>query len=490
MNRHAFSLAGAALVSFALCLPRAASAQTAVVLGRCDKPIADAETMAKTVSECYDLVIATRAALAALSSGLPPAPVETKPSLESPCLPMPEAVESPEEGRVLEMVTRSSSPVPQAVLDIVNVEPGQHFLLDYFAYNAYASGDTSLCDGLIVIKKEIHCRERQLDLAFTKALTGTGAEMTRACRGAAEYAAVRIHDVEGQREAATCCAKVTQNRDNPNCASLMPDCFPEQTTCKAFFSTLKGDASLCDQIKMSDKDGCENRDACKHADPSRPCNGGPEAFAAHCQKLHEDDVNNCKANAAYVKASRAHSAAACNGNEVCRVLMGEGRQVADEIAAKSIPEPARSWFTKGQWKKPFVVSKHLVPGAAPKKPAPGAKYCAPNAGKVAPPAVPKPEAALAAALPKRPEDFRGFVCADPLATVDNRKAAASIVSIAHACLNDIEGALSTPSREISAQIDEREEKLARLSLKMDKAFGGSAKPAPAQKPATKAKASR
>jgi hypothetical protein len=71
-----------------------------------------------------------------------------------------------------------------------------------------------------------------------------------------------------------------------------------------------------------------------------------------------------------------------------------------------------------------------------------------------------------------PAAFKGFVCGEPLSSLENRKAATSAINAVHACLVSLELTLPRVSPATAADIDSREEKLARLKLRMNALFDG------------------
>jgi len=398
MNRY--SLPAFALAVLMTSLSVSASAQTGV-LSRCDKPLADADQLAKTIVECDAIIAAGRKSLAAVQ-GSTAGPAET-------------------------VVTTTSS-LSVDLSRAAMTEPLLGRLVAYYAYTAFAARDASQCSTLAALGKpqEGLCRQAFADLEFVAARYGAAAGLDAACRRT---------DSESGPGAAACCTLMAQSRNNPApCAAMSPKCL-DAGTCRAVFGSWAGDARSCASLPPL---------------PASECKG------EECQRLHRAAVADCEGDAAYAKAFKAGSAASCGGSQRCRVLMGEGKAVAAEIAAKDLKNPVGSWFLKSGWKTPTVVAR----SRAPMKAAP----------------------ATDAAMKKL--EFRGFVCAEPMTSKENRAALASVLGAAHACLVDVETALAKPSREIAAGIDEREEKIARHSDRLNKFFesGKTAKtPAPAPK---------
>ena len=172
----------------------------------------------------------------------------------------------------------------------------------------------------------------------------------------------------------------------------------------------------------------------------------------HCLQRHKQSIAQCEGEASFGTAFKAKDLALCRGSERCRVLMGAGKEVAAEIAARDLTNPGGAWFLKSGWKAP--VSRAIEPSAAP----------------LAPPR-------------KLNLDFKGFSCMQPLASADNRKVAANMLFVAHSCLSDIEQALVIPSRLVADGLEEREEKLARMTVQIDISFAGATAAKPKKAPA-------
>lgn len=399
MNRNAFAtLALAVLVTF-LAVP--SSAQTGV-LQRCDKPLADAEQMSKTITECAAILDAGRASLAAVAG----------------------SKAGPEE-KVVTTTSSLSVDLTRAAM----TEPLHGRLIAHYAYSAFASGDLGQCGTLSHIgAAQVNlCRRTVADLGFVRARYGSGPELVAACR--------RTDADSAGAAASPCCDTLAAVRGSADpCSKLTPKCF-DAATCKAYFASTAGDARACRSLPAPAAGDCK----------------GDE-----CGRMRAESVANCEADALYAAAFKAKSAAACGASQRCRALMGQGKAVAQEIAAKGLKNPVGAWFLKGGWKTPSVVSRTRAPMKA---------------------STPADQAAM------KKLEFKGFVCAEPLTSKENRAAMAGVLGAAHACLADLETALAKPSRAILAGIDEREERIARYSLRLNKFF--EAKPAKAPAPAPK-----
>lgn len=401
MNRHLSSTLALAVLAASVFLAPSAAAQTAIIQ-RCDKAISDAEQLERNVKDCLEVLATSRAALVSAAS----------------------ATSGP-----AEKVVMSSTPITPDVALAAMAEPLHQRLLSYYTYLAYAAGDPSQCSILsrLGAVQETLCRRAVADLDMARGWHGEDADLIKSCRQT---------DEDGQKGGgAPCCVMLAEGRKRPDlCAKMVPKCFDDAASCRAFAGTFSGDerACLAGGIKAQDCKG----DECRQ------------------QKANLAEV--CAGNAAFARAAKAKSLDQCGGVERCRVLMGEGKAVAAEIAAKDLKNPVGNWFLKSGWKTPTVVAR----SRAPMKAAPAAE----------------------AAMKKL--DFRGFVCAEPMTSKENRAALAAVLGAAHACLVDVETALAKPSREIAAGIDEREEKIARHSDRLNKFFesGKTAKtPAPAPK---------
>jgi hypothetical protein len=398
MNRKSLPSLFAFVLAAAFAVP--ASAQTGV-LQRCDKSMADAEQMARTITECDAVLKAETAALAA-AQGTTAGPAEK--------------------------VVTATSPLSVDLTRAAMTEPLHGRLVAYYAYSAFAAGDPSACAPLSHIGKpqEGLCRQLYGDLVLVRARYGSNAELAGACRRT---------DSESGAGADACCSLLAESRNRPDpCAAMSPKCL-DAATCRAVFGSWAGDARACRSLPPL---------------PASECKGD------ECRILHAAAVADCEADALFAKARKAGGAGACGASQRCRVLMGEAKAVASEIAAKDLKNPVGAWFLKSGWKTPVVIDRSREPQKA--APAPGA-------------------------APKKLE-FMGFVCAEPMTSKENRTALAAALGAAHACLTDVETALSKPSRAVTEAIDEREEKIARLNVRLNKFFE-SGKPAKAPAPAPK-----
>lgn len=399
MSKHSRSALGAFVLAAVLC-SSSASAQTGV-LQRCDKPMADVEQMSRTIAECDALLKGASAALA--------------------------KVDDSKAGPAEKVVTTTSS-LPVDLTRAAMAEPLHGRLVAYYAYSAFAAGDPAQCAVLSHVGgAEALCRGLVADLFLVRARYGSDAEFVKACRWT-------DGGTDEKGNAPWCCSQLAQNRARPDaCAGLVPKCMTDAATCRAFFASMAGDARACRSLPMPPPEDCVVDD---------------------CRKVHAESVANCEGDALFAKAFKAGSAASCGGSQRCRALMGEGKAVAQEIAARDLKNPVGAWFLRNGWKTPSVVARTREPA----------------------------KAAPAAAAMKKIE-FRGFVCAEPMTSKENRAALGAVLAAAHACLADVETALSRPSREISDGLDQREETIARYSLRLNKYFEG--KPAKAPAPAPK-----
>jgi hypothetical protein len=302
-------------------------------------------------------------------------------------------------------------------------------LVAYYTYAAYGAGDPAQCSPLSHIGKgpEGRCRQGVADLGFVRARYGSAAELNAACRQT---------DSESGAGAAACCSLIAESRNRPDpCATMAPKCI-DAVTCRAIFGSWAGEAGSCRSLPMPQEGDCK----------------GDE-----CHRLREERVSNCEADALFARAFKAKNIGECGGSERCRVLMGAGKTVSREISTKDLRNPVGAWFLRSGWTTPLVV------------------------GRTREPLKPLPPAAAAAV---KKLDFNGFVCAEPLSSLGNRQAITAVLNTAHTCLSDVETASARPSRALTEAIDEREEKLIRLGLRLNKYFEGG-KPAKASAPAPK-----
>ena len=387
MNRYAAPTLALAVLAMLFSVPAPAQSN---VLQRCDKPMAEAEQMSQAISECVSALAAARAALAAVQG----------------------STGGPEEKLVI-----SSSPLSVDMTRAAMTEPLHGRLVAHYAYAAFAAGDPSQCSTLAAIglAQENLCRRAVADLGFVRARFGSAPELIKACR--------RTDTENGQEgPASACCSLLAEKINQPEpCSALAPKCF-DAPTCRAFFGSVAGSARDCRLLPMPSDGDCKGEE---------------------CARLRAERVANCEGDALFAAAFKAKSVDSCGASERCRVLMGAGKAVAQEIAAKDLKNPIGGWFLKSGWKAPYVLERTRVP-AKPLQPAAGA------AGKSL--------------------NFKGFVCAEPMFSKENRQAMASAIGAARSCLADVEAATSQPSRALADEIDAREEKIIRLSLRLDKHF--------------------
>lgn len=393
-----FTTFAAAVLAAALSGPAAAQLP---VLQRCDAAAADAERMFQAVTECASALAASRAALASAGA----------------------QTSGPEE-----RVETSSTPLSVELTKAAMSEPLHGRLLSYYAYDAFAAGDPSRCSALAPIgaAQENLCRRAVADLGFVRARYAPAPELVKACR--------RTDSPDGREgPASPCCSLLGESIKSASpCARLSPRCF-DAPACAAFFSSAAGSAADCRRLPPP---------------PPEDCKG------AECARLQAERVASCEADAAFARANKSGKLEDCAGSERCRALMGAGKAVAQEIAAKDLKNPAGAWFVKSGWKIPSVVAR----SRGPVKPQPAAP----------PTAVPR-------------LDFKGFVCAEPMVSNDNRAAAAAAVNTARVCLKDAEAATTAPGKALAEEIDARQEKLIRLGMRLEKHFEGG-KPAKAAAP--------
>ena len=374
-------------------------------LQRCDKSIGEATTMAVKIEECAKQLKAEHAALASV--------VNTKPSSVSRGLP---------DTRFLSIPEDVSSPAAKDLLLHAAPSAMRKVLAEYYSYLAFAAGDPAPCKRLAAIDCEDTCRENFASLNVMRAVMGEPWELVKSCRAA-----------ENKNTPTGCCAALAKLKDRSNpCAQLAAVCFKEMASCKAFWGRAEGDSKACALLPVVE-------------DPSCKLNG--------CKEERDHNVANCEGEAAYARAFKAKDVAACGGSQRCRVLMGQGKEVAAEIAAAKLQNPGGDWFLKGGWKTP-------PPPAPP----------------------PAPESVPAPAAARKPHlDYLGFACVEPLQSADNRKVIGNIIAVAKTCLTDIETAVGSPSIALTEGLDERDEKLARLNVRMELALADAApvKPQPA-----------
>ncbi len=387
MNRHALLLLAGAL----LCA-RTASAQD--MLQRCEKPMADAAQIAQTAADCAD---ARRL-------------VATPPPVAGPAA-------------TFEKIEYSTSPMPADVELATRSKLFAGHLQDYFVYTAFAAGNLSLCapmDQGASTSRE--CRQNVGKLIFRSAFPAPTAEFVKACiRSEAEVA---------DAQTAKCCEMTAEVRGRPEaCGPLAAKCATDVASCRAFAASTRGDSGPCKNLPL-ETEGCNPK------------------IAGDCQKYQAGEIAKCEGAAVYARAAKAKDISLCGSLRECRVLMGEGKAVAAEIAAKHLRNPAGEWFLNSGWKKPARVAVKRVP--------------------VTEPAVAK------AGAPKVPAAFKGFVCGEVMATADNRRAVTAAIDAARLCLKDVEAALQNPPQEVVSGIDARAEKLVRMSIRVEKLFGEAA----------------
>jgi hypothetical protein len=488
MMKLLFSTLFAAALSAAIA-PRAAAQN---VLDRCSAPIADAETMAARVAECRAWVEQARAAEKAnLGPAGPktPAPVIPKSvpkpapapqaSRAAPKAPTPAEIAAAAKARALPKLANPIPPIPPVVfistvlipMEIVKSLQAEPATIDrlglYFAYEAFAAGDAGRCDPMKFVASALPCRETVDELNFTRARVGPRAAFIETCVKSPGAAGARLKPAQLPelcaliadygRDTAALCPKLAPLYAS---AGIAPGLTPTAAQCRSYYSALAGDAAGC---------------------------------AAVAQEARAD----CKSDALFAKAFKAKDPALCAGSARCRVLMGEGRAVLKEMEP-AFASASGKWMIKRTWDVKLRVAPQVLRQQTKRIPTPGDATVVAPVTPVAPVPTPgdatvkapspepvkPPEAGKGFSTPA-PAPFKGFVCADPVWSDPNRKAAAAAVKTANLCLNDVE-AIAKPSPELSKGMDERLEKLARLTLKMNTAFepGGPVKKAktPAKRP--------
>lgn len=354
MNRLPFALI---LTSLSAALG-SSSASAQIVLQRCDKVMAQAESVVNQVGECFDRAKGAAAAIR---------------------------------------------------------EPAYEELLAYAAYSAYASGGVAACAPQPFATWEERCRGDVSDLSATRAAMGTPAEFVSAC--------VKIDlpkTAEAIKKAAECCTALSDNRGRPNpCAKLVPRCEPDLGACVAYMSSLEGNAAACGRIVPGNEDSCLN--------------------AADCRRQQVD----CRGTALFVKAYKAKNIALCGTSDRCRVLMGAGRAVVQERAAKLAKTPAGRWYLKREW-------------------ATAAQNKAPHA----------------------PAARGEFSCDQHVASPENQKAVMAALTAPVTCFAEIEAALPRENSGIIQKIDAQLERLARLDYRVKDYFDKAGPDAPAKNSGT------
>ncbi|MDP3544065.1 MAG: hypothetical protein Q8T11_16485 [Elusimicrobiota bacterium] len=312
----------------------------------------------------------------------------------------------------------------EATKEIVDAATSESFaleLLSYAAILAYVSGDLNACAPQPFASWDKICRNDVMDLRAARAAVGPSAAFTQACAQTDQP-----KSPAEAKEWAGCCGLIAGNIGKPDsCAGALRQCASNQQDCRSFVSSLAGDDGNCRLLVPGDPDSCTS--------------------AAECasQRLR------CQGTALFVKAFRAKDVKACGASDYCRVLMGDGKKVIQEQQAKLNRTPAGSWYVSREWAKPAAP--------APSAAAPAAKFVT---------------------------SIRGFSCEAPMNVPPNRAAASAVLASAKGCYADVELALSKVDPAVSRALDEREEKLIRLGLQLDKAFDAAG---PGKGPATPVK---
>lgn len=308
---------------------------------------------------------------------------------------------------------------PAEIVAAATAEPMTLELIGYASFRAYAMGDAGACAPQPFSQWDMACRNAFLDLRAARAAVGPASEFSAACSQTDQP-----KSGEEARQWSQCCGLFAQNIGRPDaCGSALRQCASNQQDCRSFLSSLGGDAAGCDLIVPGNPDSCTSAADCRQ------------------QKLA------CQGRAAFVKAYKARNAALCGSSDYCRVLMGEGKKVVQDLGARLSKSPAGRWYVERDWDK----------SAAPAAPAAGAKFAT---------------------------TIRGFSCEAPLGSAANRQAASAVLSAAQLCYSDVELALTRTDAAVLQAIDAAEEKIIRLGLRLNATFDGATASAraPAEKP--------
>jgi hypothetical protein len=457
------------------------------VLERCNAPISDVETMASRVADCRAWVAAARLAEKAnrgpagpktpapvIPKSAPKAPLAQEASHVSPKQFTPAEIAAAAKARALPKLANpipgippavfiSSVIVPMEMTKALQAEPATVERLSlYFAYDAFAAGDAGRCDAMkYVTESSLSCRETVDELTSIRARVGPRAAFIEACVKSPGAAGARLK----REQLPAWCQLIADHGDNPAAlcpkilpmyaaAGTAPGRAPTAEQCRSYFSALAGDA-------------------------------------AECAAMPQEARGDCRSDALFAKAFKGKNASVCAGSLRCRVLMGQGRVVVKEMEP-AFTTPAGKWAVKKGWE---VKLRLPPPERTPPKPTPTpgdptvqappvVVAPVPTPGdptvKTPTPEAPKPPQDGKAFATPAPAPFKGFVCADPVWSEANRKAATAAVKAANLCLSDIES-VAKPTPELSKGLDERLENLARLTLKMNTVFepGGAVKKAKA-----------
>lgn len=298
-NRRAFSVFCAAILTVGFAL-RPAAAQS--LLGRCDKLMADAETLGKKVIDCKK----------ALSSDHAVTPDFTK-AAATPTAPTAATMD----------VVVSTGGIPVEVAKAAMAEPK---LLDrlqvYYAFQAYEAGSAAPCAQLAPIRWELYCRHVYGQLLFLHGKEASAAEFLKSCRQepVGDFLTVR------KGKLSEFCSLISQN--------------------------WASRAAVCPQLSQF----------FEQAPPPGACEAALSSSPSSCSGFEGEQLDNCRDEAAYAKAHKAQDIGACGASDRCRVLMGGGKQVLTKMASE-LTSPAAQWFLKGGSRP--VVKKVPVPVAQP-----------------------------------------------------------------------------------------------------------------------------
>jgi len=314
----------------------------------------------------------------------------------------------------------SSGTIPEEIDSAARAEPLASRLMAYYTWSAFTEKNPSLCSPLKYLAVEAECRREAEELELKRSWVASAPEFKAACG--------QIQPLQGKKFSAECCALAGSNRGSNPCAKLVPQCVPNSKACGAFFAGLSGDAGFCEQLQAGMNTGCSGVD--------------------DCQRQREE----CRSDAAFAQALRAKSLASCGASDRCRVLMGDGRRVLQEQALALQKTPAGRWFMGREWQNPSRKAADVL-----RPPVQTQRVPVPAAG------------ALAA---KGPLSLKGFICEEPLGSPANRKAANDAVGAARGCLAAAQLSLPRMDRATALDLDAREEKLARWTLRLNAIFDG------------------
>ena len=398
-NKATSMICAASLAAFGV-----ASAAAQGLVERCDKPMAAANFMAEAVTKCGDSL-----AKGNVSRTSTVTPSDTSQVwIDVPAGKIPDAIKSSatKEGTLLLLI--KSSATKEGMLLLLN---------KYYSYAAYTANDPSKCAPLkfLFASMEKDCITKVQLLQMQHSWFGPQREFINACG--------QIGDSE-LKMSAQCCSLAYSVKDSANpCAKLTPSCIRDPRICEALTRSLTTDASICRKSSTHEGASCKNPEEC------------------------DEDYTLCLGDIAYGRAARSKDLGTCGANDRCRVLMGDGARVVQEVGVQLGKSPAGRWFVNEDWKRAARV-KGVAPKNAP---------------------------ARRAAPASLPSDLPGFTCQAPIGTPANRRVANDLLTGADACLNTIESVLQPSDFDLFLEIDGRRETLARLRIRVKRYFDGEAR---------------